>query len=213
MRFLDRRSIREIPRRTGTTARRCRRRSAPNLRRAMHARRGARSRIPSRARSSAGSRPTAHPGSARARADRRAPLRDGKDDPRSPPARAARALAATAEDLAAHDLPPGRDPPARPLLLQAPGARRPRPAAQGLGSCSRRSASRARSPARSSSRRSRPKSCAGSGGSEACLSRSSQTARGLHAGGWSPTEAYARLLGELAVWHLRLAPRDPQARG
>jgi transposase len=35
----------------------------------------------------------------------------------------------------------------------------------------------------------------------------------LHAGGGRPTEAYARLLGELAVGHLILEPRDCQAKG
>jgi hypothetical protein len=35
----------------------------------------------------------------------------------------------------------------------------------------------------------------------------------LHAGGGRPTEAYARLLGELAVGHLILEPRDAQAKG
>jgi transposase len=35
----------------------------------------------------------------------------------------------------------------------------------------------------------------------------------LHAGGGRPTEAYACLLGELAVGHLILEPRDAQAKG
>jgi hypothetical protein len=35
----------------------------------------------------------------------------------------------------------------------------------------------------------------------------------LHAGGGRPTEAYARLLGELAVGHLILEPRDAPAKG
>jgi transposase len=35
----------------------------------------------------------------------------------------------------------------------------------------------------------------------------------LHAGGGRPTEAYARLLGELCVGHLILEPRDCQAKG
>jgi transposase len=35
----------------------------------------------------------------------------------------------------------------------------------------------------------------------------------LHAGGGRPTEAYARLCGELAVGHLILEPRDAQAKG
>jgi transposase len=35
----------------------------------------------------------------------------------------------------------------------------------------------------------------------------------LHAGGGRPTEAYARLLGELAVGHLILEPRDAQTKG
>jgi hypothetical protein len=35
----------------------------------------------------------------------------------------------------------------------------------------------------------------------------------LHAGGGRPTDAYARLLGELAVGHLILEPRDCQAKG
>lgn len=35
----------------------------------------------------------------------------------------------------------------------------------------------------------------------------------LHAGGGRPSEAYARLLGELAVGHLILEPRDAQAKG
>jgi hypothetical protein len=35
----------------------------------------------------------------------------------------------------------------------------------------------------------------------------------LHAGCGRPTEAYARLLGELCVGHLILAPRDAQAKG
>jgi transposase len=35
----------------------------------------------------------------------------------------------------------------------------------------------------------------------------------LHAGGGRPTEAYARLCGELAVGHLILEPRDCQAKG
>jgi transposase len=35
----------------------------------------------------------------------------------------------------------------------------------------------------------------------------------LHAGGGRPTEAYARLLGELALGHLILEPRDCQAKG
>jgi transposase len=35
----------------------------------------------------------------------------------------------------------------------------------------------------------------------------------LHAGGGRPTEAYARLLGELCVGHLILEPRDAQAKG
>jgi hypothetical protein len=46
-----------------------------------------------------------------------------------------------------------------------------------------------------------------------CPSCWSPIARALHAGGGRPTDAYARLLGELAVGHLILEPRDCQAKG